>query len=178
MMNRVSRPALRGSLLGNVLRLLNPIVKFLLNSPIHWPLSHWFAILSWTGRKTGKRYSTPVSHIREGEVVWITTGDRWWRNLGDRGPVTIRVRGQWREAVAAPITDPAESQTGHERLFRAHPWFRWLSGIPESSAGGADPVELGRALQAGRVLVRIELGDHRAGARHLDAGHAGRKHRA
>jgi hypothetical protein len=155
--SRVTRPALRGSLLGTLLRLLNPVVKLLLSSPIHWPLSRWFVILAWTGRKTGRRYSTPVSHIREGDVVWVTTGDRWWRNLGDGAPVGVRVAGRWREALAAPIGDAAASANTHQRLFRAHPWFRVLSGIPDDSSGGADVADLARALAAGRVLVRIQL---------------------
>ena len=155
-MSRVTRPALRGSPLGRLLRLLNPIVKFLLNSPIHWPLSHWFAILAWTGRKSGKRYSTPISHIREGDVVWVTTGDRWWHNLGDGAPVRVRLGGRWREAVATPITDRSNSLAIHERLFREHAWFRVLSGVPGDGSGGADLRALGEALAAGRVLIQIQ----------------------
>jgi deazaflavin-dependent oxidoreductase (nitroreductase family) len=157
-MSRVTRPALRGSPLGTLLRVLNPIVTFLLNSPLHWPLSHWFVILAWTGRRSGKRYSTPVSHIREDDVIWVTTGDRWWRNLGDGAPVSVRVSGRWRDATAAPVREQADSTASHERLFRDHAWFRWLSGVPGDGAGGADPGALAEALNAGRVLVRIELG--------------------
>lgn len=156
-MNRVTRPALRGSILGTILRLLNPIVKFLLASPLHWPLSRWFAIVAWTGRKSGRRYSTPVSYLREDSVVWVTTGDRWWRNLDGGVPVGIRIGGRWREASAAPIVGPIESQSTHERLLRAHPWFRWLSGIPRDRSGGPDPEALRHALDAGRVLVRFDL---------------------
>lgn len=156
-MSRVTRPALRGSPLGTLLRLLNPVVTFLLSSPLHWPLSHWFVILAWTGRRSGKRYSTPVSHVREGELIWVTTGDRWWRNLGDGAPVRVRVGGRWRDGTAAPVSGEGQSRAVHERLFRQHPWFRWLSGIPGDAGGGAHPASLARALAAGRVLVRIEL---------------------
>jgi hypothetical protein len=155
--NRVARPALRGSLLGTALRLLNPAMRVLLGSPLHWPLSRWFAILAWTGRKSGRRYSTPVSYVSEGDVVWVTTGDRWWRNLLDGAPVMVRIAGRWREGVGAPVTDVRESQRVHERLFRAHGWFRRLSGIPGDQTGGPDLTALDRALAAGRVLVRIEL---------------------
>src|SRR6185436_13917250 len=81
LMNRVSRPALRGSFLGSLLRVWNPVMRGILESPIHWPLSRWFAVLTWTGRKSGRRYSTPIAYVREGTTVWVTTGDRWWRNL-------------------------------------------------------------------------------------------------
>jgi hypothetical protein len=155
--NRVARPALRGSLLGTVLRLLNPAVRIVINSPLHWPLSRWFAILAWTGRRSGRRYSTPVSYVREDDIVWVTTGDRWWRNLSGGAPVMVRTAGRWREAVGTPITDASESQRTHERLFRAHGWFRRLSGIPGDQTGGPDRIALDRAIAAGRVLVRITL---------------------
>lgn len=157
-MSRVSRPALRGTLLGTALRLLNPVMRVLLGSPLHWPLSRWFLILAWTGRKSGKQYSTPVSYLREGDDLWVTTGDRWWRNLEGGAPVAVRISGHWRKGIGAPLTVVEESQRQHERLFRAHRWFRWLSGIPGDRSGGTDAEALGRALAAGRVLVRVSLG--------------------
>ena len=156
-MSRVSRPALRGSPLGTLLRIWNPAMRVILESPLHWPLSRWFAVLSWTGRKSGRRYSTPVSYLREGSTVWLTTGDRWWHNLVDGAAVRLRLCGRWRDATGTAITEPTESMATHERLFREHGWFRWLSGIPGRRSGGADPEALEQSLEAGRVLVRIEL---------------------
>ena len=156
-MNRVTRPALRGSLLGAVLRVLNPLIKVILRSPLHWPLSRWFAVLSWTGRKSGRQYSTPISYVMDGANVYVTTGDRWWHNVERGRSVGLRLRGRQRRATATPITDRDASLEAHRRLFRDHPWFRWLSGIPGDGHGGADPVALQRALAAGRVLVRIDL---------------------
>jgi hypothetical protein len=155
-LSRVSRPALRGSLLGALLRLWNPAMRALLRSPVHWPLSRWFAVLSWTGRKTGRRYSTPVSYVREGTLVYLTTGDRWWRNLASGAPVAMRIAGRRLEGNGVAVTDPVESRAQHERLFREHPWFGRLAGIP-TDRDRPDPAALDRVLAAGRVLVRIEL---------------------
>jgi hypothetical protein len=156
-MSRVSAPALRGTALGVLLRIWNPVMRRLLESPFHWPLSRWFAVLAWRGRKSGKPYSTPVSLVREGDVAYVTTADRWWRNLSGGAPVRMRVAGGWRSGTALPILDPAECRAQHDRLFRNHPWFRWLAGIPKGRNGGADPDALSRAVAAGRVLVRIDL---------------------
>jgi hypothetical protein len=156
-MSRVSAPALRGTLLGVLLRLWNPIMKRLLESPAHWPLSRWFAVLAWSGRKSGRRYSTPVSYVREGGTAFVTTGDAWWRNLRGGAPVKMRVSGRWRQGDAVPLVDAAESRAEHERLFRIHPWFRWLAGIPAGADGGPDASAVSRAVAAGRVIVRIEL---------------------
>ena len=127
-------------------------MRQILESPVHWPLSRWFAVLAWTGRKTGRQYSTPVSYIREGSTAWVTTGDRWWRNLIDGAPVRMRVAGRWVEAQGSVVADHDESLATHERLLREHGWFRWLSGIP-NERGATD-----LALSSGRVLVRIDLG--------------------
>lgn len=156
-MSRVKRPALRGSILGAVLSAWNPAMRALLRSPLHWPLSRWFAVLSWTGRKSGRRFSTPVSYVREGSTAWLTTGDRWWHNLTDGAPVAIRIRGRSYEGHGLAVTDRVESRLEHDRLFRQHAWFRWLAGIPRGPQGGPDPDALDRVLAAGRVLVRIDL---------------------
>lgn len=132
-------------------------MRVLLGSPLHWPLSRWFAVLAWSGRKTGRRHSTPVSYVREGTTAYVTTGDRWWRNMTGGAPVAMRIAGKWHEGIAAAVTDPVESRSTHERLFREHGWFRVLAGIPSDRDGHPDPDALDRSLAAGRVLVRIEL---------------------
>jgi len=154
--SRTSAPALRGTLLGTLLRLVNPFLRRLLESPVHWPWSRWFAVLAWSGRKTGRHYSTPVSYVREGSAAYVTTGDRWWRNLIDGAPVTMRIAGRSYSATAVAITDQEQSRAEHGRLFREHRWFRFLAGIPRGEAGGPDPQAVARAIAAGRVLVRIE----------------------
>jgi hypothetical protein len=132
-------------------------MRVLLNSRLHWPWSRWLAVVAWRGRQSGRRYSTPVSYVREGSIAWITTGDRWWRNLGDGAPVDMRIAGRWHSARGVPITDRAGSQNLHLRLFREHHWFRWLAGIPAGSDGEPETQAMGKALDAGRTLVRIDL---------------------
>jgi hypothetical protein len=163
--SRASAPALRGTLLGAGLRLWNPVMRRLLDSPVHWPLSRWFAVLAWRGRKTGRRYSTPVSYVREGNTVFVTTGDRWWRNIAGGAPIAMRLAGRWRQGRAEPILDAAASRIEHERLFREHAWFRRLAGIPAGQDGGADSTAVARAVASGRVLMRIQLEARRSTAR-------------
>jgi F420H(2)-dependent quinone reductase len=156
-MSRVTRPSLRDSWLGPILRLWNPIMTGILRSPVHRPLSRWFMVLGWTGRRSGRRYSTPVSYLRDGSTLFVTSGDRWWRNVEGGGQVAIRLEGRSFDATATPITDPERSWAEHARLFRGHGWFRRLSGVPSDGHGGADPAALRQAVEAGRVLVRIDL---------------------
>jgi hypothetical protein len=131
-------------------------MRRLLESPAHWPWSRWFAVLVWSGRKTGRRYSTPVAYVREGSTCYVTTGDRWWRNLVGGAPVAMRIAGRWQQGNAVALTDAEQSRAEHERLFRGHPWFRVLAGIPTSRGGGPDTAAVRRAVAAGRILVRVE----------------------
>ena len=49
---------------------LNATMKFILKSPLHGMLSKTILVLTFTGQKSGKIYSTPVSYSRQdGEVV-------------------------------------------------------------------------------------------------------------
>ena len=154
-MGRVERPALKGSWLGAALVFLNPIVKILLRTPLHWSLSRWFLIIAWTGQKTGRERSTPVSYVADEGGIWVTTGDRWPDYACGNPTFRVRRQGRWQPARALLITDLDLSRREHERIFGQHTWFRILAGIPNRGAH-PDPAAIARAISAGRRLVRIE----------------------
>jgi hypothetical protein len=155
-LGRVEKPALKGSWLGSALLILNPIVKFLLASPLHWPLSRWFLLIEWTGQKTGRAHSTPVSCVRDETGIWVTTGDRWRTFVIGNPSFRVRAGGRWHPARAEIITDPYLSRREHERILSEHGWFRVLAGIPARD-GRVDVEALTKAIAAGRTLVKIEL---------------------
>jgi hypothetical protein len=78
-------------------RTANPIVKGLLRSPLHGLLSDKYALITVTGRRSGRRFTFPVGYEREGDRVTIGVGwpERkvWWRNLREPAPVTLRMGG-------------------------------------------------------------------------------------
>ena len=133
-------------------------MKRLLTSPLHWPLSRWFAVIEWTGRKSGKRYATPVAYLSWDNEIWVTTGDRWWRNLAERPNVRIWVRGVRRDGLAEPVVDQAESVRLHATMFRAKPFFARLAGLPARPTTSA----IEQTVRAGRVLVRVSLDPDRS----------------
>jgi deazaflavin-dependent oxidoreductase (nitroreductase family) len=61
----------------------NRFMSWILRSPFHGVLSKGMMLITVTGRKSGKKYTTPVGFYRNGECLWILTSrDRtWWRNL-------------------------------------------------------------------------------------------------
>jgi hypothetical protein len=158
-MGRVDAPALHGTWLGQLLRLLAPIMRAVLSSPLHPFLSRWFLLFSWTGARTGTTYTIPLSYIEDDGVIWVTTGDAWWRRAVLGRKVTVRLRGRPLPVSVVAVSDSDESVREHGRLFRAHPWFRILAGIPAARGGGPEEASVRRAVVAGRTLLRVEGGE-------------------
>jgi hypothetical protein len=80
-------------------RTTNPVVKTLLRSPAHRLVSGSLALITVTGRRSGREYTFPVNYTREGDRVRIAVGwpesKVWWRNLtGEGAPVDIVLAGE------------------------------------------------------------------------------------
>ncbi len=76
-------------------KLYNPMVIWLLRSPLHRFLDKNTMLITVSGRKSGKLYTLPVSYIRDGETLLvISQKDRtWWKNLQGGAKVTVFVQG-------------------------------------------------------------------------------------
>lgn len=72
-----------------LLRLVNPVLCFLLRTPLAGPARTQLMVLSFTGRKSGKSYSIPLSaHVIDGQL-YALTGATWKQNF--RGGAEARV---------------------------------------------------------------------------------------
>lgn len=109
-------------LLRKLIRLQNPLMKWILRSPFHGFVSGFYLIVTVTGRKSGQRYEIPVQYHQEGETLWIVTSKeyRWWRNLVGGAPVTVYLHHRTYDACATPSTDRAAIR---EALTRIYPNF-------------------------------------------------------
>ena len=90
-------------------RTANPVVRVVLSSPLHPLLSRGLALITVTGRRSGRRYTFPVGYHQAGERVLIDVGwperKLWWRNLTDGGHVELRIRGNRRTGQAVARGD-------------------------------------------------------------------------
>ena len=70
-------------------RAINPLVRWLIRSPLHGLASRRIALITYTGRRSGHRSTIPVGYEMPGVDVMITVGspDRkvWWRSLTRTG---------------------------------------------------------------------------------------------
>jgi deazaflavin-dependent oxidoreductase (nitroreductase family) len=74
----------------------NQWVIWLLRSPLHGVLSRGLLLITVTGRKSGRRYTTPVEYRLEADCVTIISrqGRTWWKNITGGAPVTLHLRGR------------------------------------------------------------------------------------
>jgi len=73
---------------------VNKTMKLILRSPAPWIVSKTVLLITVTGRKSGKTYTTPVDYSQDGDQVTIFTHANWWKNLNGGSPVTLRKIGR------------------------------------------------------------------------------------
>jgi hypothetical protein len=140
-----------------VLKLINPIVKTILRSPLHRMLSRHFMLISFTGRKTGKRYTTPTASLREQDMIYLATGTRWWKNLQGGATVSLVVAGQRLQGDADVITDPSEvAQYIHQFIGKVGSKKAFLLGLKVEGEQLPTLEEVKAGVKDSRVIVRIK----------------------
>ena len=84
---------------------INPVVRALLQSPIHGFWSKKFMLITFTGRRSGRRYTTPVRYVRLDDTIrcFTSSESQWWRNLRGGAEVNLRIEGVERRYHAAPM---------------------------------------------------------------------------
>jgi len=75
--------------------LANAFATTILRSRWHWLRSDQLLLLTFTGRKSGKTFTTPLRYRQEGETLLLAVVYPWWKNLQERPTVHVLLRGQW-----------------------------------------------------------------------------------
>ena len=85
----------------------NGFMSWVLRSPLHGMLSNGMMLITVTGSRTGKKYTTPVEYFREDELLWVMTSrDRtWWKNLRGGAEVSLLLKRKPVTAIAEPDLD-------------------------------------------------------------------------
>jgi deazaflavin-dependent oxidoreductase (nitroreductase family) len=136
---------------------VNKTMKFILRSPMHGVVSKNVLLISFTGRKSGKTYTTPVDYSQDGDQVTIFTHASWWKNLRDEAPVTLRIRGRDLQGVAEPVAeDKAAVAAGLSAHLRKVPSDAKYYGVTLDAQGNPNAEEVEKAAQTA-VMIRVIL---------------------
>src|SRR5258708_2724327 len=79
---------------ARLMRVINVPMRLILRLPFATPLSSQLMLLSFNGRKTGKRYRQPVSYVPDGGTLLTPGGGNWKLNLREDQPIRVRLRGR------------------------------------------------------------------------------------
>jgi len=108
--------------------IINPMMRMLLRSPLHFVQSKSLMLITFTGRKSGRLFTTPVRYVRVGDTVRCFTSaeNLWWRNLRGGAAVSLRIEGKEAPYWASPI----ENNPGAKRDALKH----YLALFPQDAA--------------------------------------------
>jgi hypothetical protein len=90
-----------------LLRAVNPAVKLLLGTPLGGPFRRQMMVLSFTGRKSGRRYSVPVSAHRIDNSLYALASAGWTANFHDGANADVLLDGKTTAMRGELIRDPA-----------------------------------------------------------------------
>jgi len=135
----------------------NDFMSWILRSPFHGMLSNGMMLITITGRKTGKTYTTPVGYYVEGEYLWvITSRDRkWWRNLQGGAQVNLLLKRK-------PVNGIADIELD-DKAVEAR-MYEYLRHVPQAAKpmkirvedGKPNPADIA-ATAKDRLFVNIKL---------------------
>ena len=87
--------------------LINAGVRTILRSPWHGMRSDRLLLLTFTGRKSGKEFTTPIRYVQEGETLRmkVLVEYPWWKNLRGQATVRVLLRGKMRIGIAEVLPE-------------------------------------------------------------------------
>jgi deazaflavin-dependent oxidoreductase (nitroreductase family) len=93
----------------------NDFMAWMLRSPLHGMLSGSTALITVTGRKTGKKYTTPINYFEEDGYLWVVSNrDRtWWKNVQGGADVELLLK---RSLVHGHAETEMDSKSVEEHL--------------------------------------------------------------
>jgi hypothetical protein len=103
---------------ARLVRVSSAAVVAVLRSPLRRLLDRRLVTLSYTGRRSGTRFSIPVAYACDHDDLVVFVGGhehkRWWRNFGDPRPVRVLLRGRQYEGTGQVVVgDRATREAYH-----------------------------------------------------------------
>jgi hypothetical protein len=134
---------------------INPMMRMLLRSPLHFVQSKSLMLITFKGRKSGRLFTTPVRYVRVGDSVRCFTSaeNLWWRNLRGGAAVSLRLQGRELAYWAAPIeNNPTAVREALTHYLGLYPQDAAYHEIRLNSDKSLVPEDLDRATQHAVVV--------------------------
>ena len=89
------------------LRLVNPIMKLLLHTPFAGAARNQLMVVNFTGRKSGRHYSIPLSAHVIDDILYAMTAKTWKNNFREGAAAQVLHDGKTTTMRGELITDKA-----------------------------------------------------------------------
>ena len=142
---------------SRVFLVLNPFMRFMLRRPIQ-RMQERLLLLSFNGRRSGRRYTIPLSYTEDDDgSLLVPGGGAWKRNLEPGRTVEVRLRGEDRLADPGLVLDPDEIERLLPRMYQGNSRVESFVGVPIGPDGKPDRPRLEQAIGDGFAIVRLRL---------------------
>jgi hypothetical protein len=108
-------------------RVANPVLRRVLRTRLGRRFGTSFAVLRYTGTRTGAPHELVCQYARDGGRVWILVGraetKTWWHNLRSPAPVELWLAGRRTGATAVAVEgreEPEECARGLAAYAATH----------------------------------------------------------
>lgn len=143
-------------------KLYNPIVILLLHSPLHSLMDKSTILITYTGRKSGKKYTVPVSYVRDGDMLMMISQREhsWWKNLRGGAQVTLYKQGHSLKASGEVLTDAEAVANKLLTFLQQFPGYQRLMHMKLAANGQPENPEAFQRFAQGMVIFHMkELGE-------------------
>jgi len=141
-------------------RFFNPLTARILASRLHWLLSSRLIDITYTGRRSGRTFSFPVTYARHDDATLVAVvgqpeAKTYWRNfVGEPGTVEIFLHGKPVWAKAQTLREGGAETGALLRSFvEQHPGSSKRRSLPAASASDGEFEKAARD----EVILKLEI---------------------
>jgi deazaflavin-dependent oxidoreductase (nitroreductase family) len=150
-------------------KIANPILRWILRSPLHGLMSASLLLITYRGRRSGQEFTLPVQYAQEGNQFYIMPGQpekkTWWRNFKTETPVKIILKGKALNGQARLLAAESELQViadGLEAYIRRFPALAKVHNVRPESNGEFNRADL---LQVASTILLIQVTTNESSSR-------------
>ena len=138
-------------------KMYNPVVISLLRSPFHGLIDKNTVLITFTGRKSGKSYTFPISYVRDGDTLMMISRREhtWWKNFRGGTHITLCLQGRTLSARGEVFTE-AEIVANKLLMFlRQFPGYQRMMHMKLSANGQPENPEAFQQFAQSMVIIQM-----------------------
>jgi len=137
-------------------RFINPIVRLILKSPIHFLISHQILLFRVVGRRSKRIFEIPASfaHINDSLVCVTLRANLWWKNFKNIETQEIYFRGKKiKKNISINFTDNAFVREKLKELIEHNPIDAFFAGVKLDRNKVPNSADLDKAAELHTVII-------------------------